>query len=126
MSNFKKISFDVNAPRTEFHNNLSLSGCEVSYNNFAPDSAVPFVHSHKENEEFYIVLKGDGELYIDGETVSLKAGDAFRIAPLGERCLKSGKEGMTVICVQSKEHSLGGFTAEDANILQDKKSPWMK
>ncbi len=126
MSNFKKISFAMNAPRTEFHNALSLSGCEISFNNFAPDTAVPFVHSHRENEEFYVVLKGDGELFIDGETVTLKAGDAFKVEPEGERCLKGGKEGMTVICVQSKKNSLSAFTAEDANILQDKKSPWMK
>ncbi len=124
MSNFSKVSFDLNAARTEFHNSLNLTGCEVSYNNFAPDTAVPFVHSHKENEEFYLVIKGDGEIFIDGETVKIKAGDAFKVAPAGERCLKAGASGLGIICVQSRENSLKGFTAEDANILQDKKSPW--
>ncbi|MCR5536439.1 MAG: cupin domain-containing protein [Succinivibrio sp.] len=126
MTNFTKISFDLTAGRTEFHNALKLTGCEVSFNNFPADAAVPFVHSHKQNEEFYVVLKGDGEIYIDGEIVKLSAGDAFKVAPQGKRCLKAGPTGMSVICVQSKEQSLDAFTADDANILQDVKSPWQK
>ena len=51
-------------PPLELHNALALTGCEVSCNNLPAGVAVPFVHSHKNNEECYLVLGGD----IDGGT----------------------------------------------------------
>ena len=78
--NFRRISLEC-APRTELHDALGLTGCEVSVNALPAGAAVPFVHRHVKNEEVYGVLEGRGELYIDGEVVELKAGDWFRISP---------------------------------------------
>lgn len=78
--NFQKISLEE-APRTELHDKLGLTGCEVSVNRLPAGAAVPFVHAHKQNEELYGVLEGRGELWIDGEVVEVKAGDWFRISP---------------------------------------------
>lgn len=80
--NFAKVSLQ-DAPRTELHDALGLTGCEVSVNALPAGAAVPFVHKHVKNEEVYGVLEGRGELYIDGEVVELKAGDWFRISPEG-------------------------------------------
>ena len=64
--NFKKTTIDLMAPRSELHNALELSGCEVSSNHLPAGAAVPFVHCHKENEELYIVLAGKGEFWKNG------------------------------------------------------------
>lgn len=101
-------------PRTELHDALGLTGCEASYNVLPGGSAVPFVHAHQHNEELYLVLKGSGELYLNGEITPLTAGQAFAIPPEGHRCLKAGPEGMTYLCVQTKQGSLEGFTMTDA------------
>ena len=46
-------------PRTELHDVLGLTGAEISINNLPAGAGVPFVHSHKKNEEIYIIsLKG--------------------------------------------------------------------
>ncbi len=111
MANYQKTT--VAGPRTELHDTLGLTGCEASYNVLPAGAAVPFVHSHKHNEELYIVTAGSGELYVDGEVSAIKAGDAFAIAPEGHRCLKAGAEGITYICVQAKQGSLEGFTMTD-------------
>ena len=37
-------------------------------------AAVPCVHAHQHNEELYLVLKGSGELYLNGEITPLTAG----------------------------------------------------
>ena len=66
--NFQKISLEE-APRTELHDKLGLTGAEVSVNRLPAGAAVPFVHAHKQNEELYGVLEGRGELWIDGEVV---------------------------------------------------------
>ena len=80
MANFKKTT--VAGPRTELHETLGLTGCEASYNEMAAGSVVPFVHAHKKNEELYIVLKGSGELYLDGEITELKLSKArLRASP---------------------------------------------
>ena len=74
MSNFSKVSVADDA-RTELHDKLGLTGAEVSINNLPAGSGVPFVHSHKQNEEIYVVLSGKGKAVIEGETVALAAGD---------------------------------------------------
>ena len=37
---------------------------------------MPFVHSHKNNEEIYGIISGKGKVMIDGEEVELNAGDS--------------------------------------------------
>ena len=84
MTNFKKASVTLEA-RTELHDILSLTGAEISLNHLPAGTGVPFVHSHKNNEEIYAVLSGKGKAVIDGETVELAAGDWVRIAPAAKR-----------------------------------------
>ena len=84
MNNFTKVSVAQDA-RTELHDKLSLTGAEISVNNLPAGAGVPFVHSHKKNEEIYIILSGKGKAVIDDETVELNAGDFMRIAPSAKR-----------------------------------------
>ena len=63
----------------------SLTGAEISINNLPAGANVPFVHSHKNNEEVYGILSGKGKVIIDGEEIALTAGDWIRIAPVAKR-----------------------------------------
>lgn len=122
--NFRRISFE-SAPRTELHDALGLTGCEVSVNALPAGAAVPFVHRHVKNEEVYGVLEGRGELYIDGEVVELKAGDWFRIPPEGRRAIRAAADqGIRFVCIQTKAGSLEGFTNDDG-VACDEKAPWL-
>ena len=67
--------------RTELHEKLALTGAEISLNTLPAGANVPFVHSHKANEEIYGVLSGKGKVVIDGEEISLAAGDWLKISP---------------------------------------------
>ena len=69
MRNFTKVSVAQDA-RTELHDKLSLTGAEISVNNLPAGAGVPFVHSHKKNEEIYIILSGQGKAVIDGERLN--------------------------------------------------------
>ena len=60
---------------------LSLTGAEISINQLPAGASVPFVHSHKNNEEIYGILSGKGKAVIDNETIELTAGDWLRISP---------------------------------------------
>ncbi len=114
MANYSKISVAQDA-RTELHDQLGLTGAEVSINNLPAGACVPFVHAHKQNEELYAVLSGKGKAIIDGETVELKAGDWVRIAPAAKRQFFAAEDSaISFICIQTKQNSLEGYTMTDA------------
>ena len=47
--------------------------------------------------------------------MQLTAGDWLKVAPAAKRQFSAaGDSGMTFVCIQVKEHSLAGFTADDA------------
>ena len=113
MSNYKKTNVG-NEGRTELHEALSLTGAEVSINTLPAGASVPFVHSHKNNEEIYGVIAGKGTAIIDGDTVEIIAGDWLKISPAAKRQFFAAS--ITYICIQVKENSLDGFTVNDAII----------
>ena len=84
MSNYNKVNVP-NKARIELHNQLSLTGAEISINNLPAGASVPFIHSHKQNEEIYGILSGKGKAVIDGECVELRVGDWIRISPVAKR-----------------------------------------
>lgn len=114
MKNYTKTNIG-NEDRTELHNALGLTGAEVSVNSLPAGAGVPFVHSHRNNEEIYGVVSGRGKALIDGEEVTLAVGDWLKVAPKAKRQFSAADdEGITFVCIQVKENSLGGFTADDA------------
>ena len=114
MANYAKTSIG-NEVRVELHEKLSLTGAEISINQLPAGASVPFVHSHKNNEEIYGILSGKGKAVIDNETIELTAGDWLRISPAAKRQFFASQESdITYVCIQVKENSLGGFTADDA------------
>jgi uncharacterized cupin superfamily protein len=106
-------------PRTELRAALGLTGCEVSVNALPAGVSVPFVHAHRENEEVYLVLSGTGTFSLDGVLHPLREGDAVRVAPAVERCLKAGDEAPLVyLCVQAREDGTPSVTRDDGVIVK--------
>ena len=54
MANYTKTTIGKES-RIELHEKLSLTGAEISLNELPAGANVPFVHSHKENEEIYMI-----------------------------------------------------------------------
>lgn len=114
MSNFSKWSAKQD-PRTELHDVLGLTGAEISINNMPAGAGVPFIHSHKKNEEIYIILSGKGKAVLDGETVEFEAGDVIKVAPAVKRQFSAAADSdVSWACIQVRENSLEEYTAADA------------
>lgn len=114
MNNYDKISVSSES-RTELHDALKLTGAEISINALPAGASVPFVHSHKQNEEIYAVTSGKGRAVIDGKTVSLEQGDWLRVSHEAKRqFFAADDEGIAYICIQVKANSLEGYTMTDA------------
>jgi mannose-6-phosphate isomerase-like protein (cupin superfamily) len=112
--------------RVTLHNELALTGSEISINELPPGASVPFVHSHKRNEEVYIVVKGKGRFYVDGDEFDVEEGSVVRVDPAGARCITADKQSpIRYICIQTEAKSLVQFTESDGVILESKPT-WLK
>ncbi|HNQ77819.1 MAG TPA: cupin domain-containing protein [Acidobacteriota bacterium] len=58
-------------------------------------------HLHDSDEEFYLVLEGDGKGVLDGESFDLEAGDAFVCKTGHTHGITAGKKGLTFLAVLS-------------------------
>ncbi len=95
------------------------TSCEVSFGSLPSGASVPFFHSHKENEENYIILSGAGRFQVDGEVFDIAEGSVIRVATNCDRNLKcTSSSPLVYICIQAKEGSLGGYTMTDAEITE--------
>ncbi len=68
----------------------------------------PVAHSHREQEEAYVVVAGSGRVLLDDETRELRQWDVVRVAPEVVRAFEAGPEGLDVIAV-------GGPRPEDGD-----------
>jgi uncharacterized cupin superfamily protein len=98
---------------------LGLTGIEISLNSIAPGKGVPFLHGHRQNEELYLFLSGEGQMLLDGEVVKVKAGTAVRVAPPVLRSWRNtGAEQLTCVVIQAREGTLQQATATDGFISE--------
>lgn len=58
---------EVKIPGKVFGGTLTgATGGEFSFQSFAPGAETGFLHTHKNHEELYFFLKGQGEFQVDG------------------------------------------------------------
>lgn len=95
------------------------TSCEISFGSLPTGSSVPFFHSHKENEENYIILSGKGKFQVNDEVFDIAEGSVIRVSTNCDRNLKcTSTEPMCYICIQAKEGSLAHYTMSDAAITE--------
>lgn len=98
---------------------LGTTGMEISFGTLGEGEAVPFLHKHKQNEEVYIILRGEGIFILDGNDYPVKAGDVIRVEPEVSRGNRNtGSEPLTYVCIQAKAGSLEQYTMTDGVILE--------
>lgn len=100
---------------------VNATSCEVSISTMKPGEAVPFFHSHKQNEEIYIVISGSGDFQVDDNAFPISSGSVIRVAPNCSRSMRcTSTEPMLYICIQAAEHSLKQCGFDDAAIVEQK------
>jgi mannose-6-phosphate isomerase-like protein (cupin superfamily) len=67
-------------------------------------------HSHREQEEAYLVIGGSGQIKLDDEVFDLAQWDLVRVAPDVVRALRPGPDGLEVIAVGSDRPEGGDGT----------------
>ena len=78
---------------------LGFEDIGVSRFRFEPGSRMPWGHSHRTQEEGYVVVAGSGWLKLGDEREPLRPGDVVRVSREAVRGLEAGPDGLEVICI---------------------------
>jgi quercetin dioxygenase-like cupin family protein len=73
----------------------------VSYFRYAAGLRSPLAHSHREQEEAYVVISGSGRIRLDDEVHELRQWDVVRVSPQTVRAIEAGEDGIEIIAVGS-------------------------
>jgi len=112
-------NFDA-APGLEFRlatRALELEKSGLGYQRVPPNYRFPYGHTHKQQEEVYVVLRGSGRMKIDDEIVDLKEWDAVRVPPGAWRGYEAGPEGLEIFVIGAP--NLGESPREDVEGQRD-------
>jgi len=102
--NLKKIDDSSQHDGLESHfgrRHLDSEHLGVSYFRYAPGFRLETGHSHRVQEEVYVVIGGSARLKLDDEILAVGPLDAIRVAPGVFRGFEAGPDGLEVIAVGS-------------------------
>jgi mannose-6-phosphate isomerase-like protein (cupin superfamily) len=89
----------------------------LGYQRVPPGYRFPYGHTHKRQEEVYVVLGGTGRMKVDDDIVELREWDAVRIAPGAWRGYGAGPEGLELLVIGAP--NLGGSPRDDVEGRRD-------
>ncbi len=106
-------------------NLVNLTSMEVSLSKDAPDTGMSFFHSHKNNEELYIFLKGTGEMMIDRDRFTVTEGSVVKVDSNAKRAWwNTGNEDLYYVVIQAPTNGLKTAGLNDAELGKEK-IPWI-
>jgi mannose-6-phosphate isomerase-like protein (cupin superfamily) len=71
----------------------------VSHFRYGANLRSPMAHSHREQEEAYVIVAGSGKVLLDGEVLDLRQWDVLRVAPEVVRAFEAGPDGLDIVAV---------------------------
>ena len=87
-----------------FHTNMQF----FHYTVLPPNTSIG-THKHGDDEEFYIILEGEGEMEIDGALYVIKTGDIIKNKPFGSHSLKNTSSNeLRILVFEVKKSVFGG------------------
>jgi mannose-6-phosphate isomerase-like protein (cupin superfamily) len=92
-----RFGYAPNAEARFARKNLGLEKSGISHFKLAPDFNMPFGHTHSEQEEVYVVVRGSARMKIGDEVVELSELDAVRVPPGVWRSFGGGPDGGELI-----------------------------
>jgi mannose-6-phosphate isomerase-like protein (cupin superfamily) len=96
---------------------LELENSGLTYQRVPPNVRFPFGHTHKTQEEIYLVIGGSGRMKMDDEIVDVKQWDAVRVPPGTWRGYEAGSDGLEILVIGAP--NLGDDPREDVEGQRD-------
>jgi mannose-6-phosphate isomerase-like protein (cupin superfamily) len=76
---------------------LELEQCGLSYQRIPRDYRFPYGHTHKKQEEVYVVVRGSGRMKLDDQIVEVEEWDVVRVPPGTWRGYEGAPEGLEIL-----------------------------
>lgn len=108
------------APGLEFRAasaSLGLEQSGLTYQRVPPGYRFPYGHTHRTQEEVYVVVGGAGRMKVDDEIVALQLWDAVRVPPGSWRGYEAGPDGLELLVIGAPH--LGDRQREDVTGTRD-------
>lgn len=96
---------------------LGLEQSGLGYQCLPPNYRFPYGHTHKAQEEVYVVIRGSGRMKLDEEIVELEQWDAVRVPPGTWRGYEAGPDGLDIFVIGAP--NLGEDPREDVEGQRD-------
>ena len=96
---------------------LELENSGLTYQRVPPGYRFPYGHTHKQQEEVYVVVHGSGRMKVDEEIVELKEWDAVRVPPGSWRGYEAGPDGLELLVIGAP--NLGDDPRDDVEGRRD-------
>jgi quercetin dioxygenase-like cupin family protein len=87
----------------------------VSLFRYAANVRSPMAHSHREQEEAYVVAAGSGRVLLDDEVRDISQWDVLRVAPEVVRAFEAGPDGLDIIAIGGPKPADGDGVMGTAN-----------
>ena len=91
---------------------LELEHSGMTYQRLAPNFRLPFGHTHKTQEEVYVLISGSGRAKLGDEIVELRPFDALRVHKDTMRSFEAGPQGAELIAVGAPHTGPGDAEVE--------------
>jgi mannose-6-phosphate isomerase-like protein (cupin superfamily) len=78
---------------------LELGESGLTYQRVPPGYRFPYGHTHRTQEEVYVVVRGGGRMKLDDEIVEVGEWDAVRVPPGTWRGYEAGPEGLELLVI---------------------------
>lgn len=96
------------------------TGGEFSFQVFMPGQETGFLHTHRNHEELYFFLVGQGEFQVDGKVIPVEEGSVVRVSPAGRRSVRNNSTTpLVMLCVQYRGNTFAPEDATDGEILPE-------
>jgi mannose-6-phosphate isomerase-like protein (cupin superfamily) len=96
---------------------LELEQSGLTYQRVPPGYRFPYGHTHKTQEEIYVVVRGTGRMKVDDEIVDLEEWDAVRVPPGSWRGYEAGPDGLELLVIGAP--NLGENPRDDVEGTRD-------
>jgi mannose-6-phosphate isomerase-like protein (cupin superfamily) len=91
---------------------LDMENAGVSYIRMASNYRIPFGHTHKNQEEVYVVVAGSGRIKLGDEVRDLNEWDAVRVHKDTMRGFEAGADGLEIIAIGAPNTGPGDANTE--------------